>query len=111
MAKSKLDKVVTRLPKRKKKPRGKPFASGNMWRFPKGISGNPGGQAKKLGESLASLLATRDPQTGKVIAELLAEKMLEDAMNGSAADRREIRLATEGETVHTPDMLQVFMDK
>lgn|SRR5574342_643212 len=104
-------KVVTTLPKRKGKPRGKAFAPGNIWRFPKGISSNPGGRPKKLGESLAILLAREDPKTGKLIAELLGEKMLEDAMNGSVPDRREIRLATEGETVHTPDMLQVFMDR
>jgi hypothetical protein len=111
MSIKKSGKVVTSLLKRKKKPRGKPFEKGHPWRFPKGVSPNPGGRPKKLGESLAVLLAMEDPQTGKLIAQVLGEKMVEDAMNGSAADRREIRLATEGETIHTPDMVQVFMDK
>lgn len=111
MEKSKLEKVVARLPKRKGKPRGKPFAPGNKWRFPQGISANPGGRAKKLGESLTKLLSMQDPETKKIMADILAEKMFEDAMNGSWLDRREIRLATEGETIHMPEMLQVFMDK
>jgi len=99
------------LPRRKQQPRGKPFEPGNEWRFPTGATKNPGGRPKRLGESLVKLLEQEDPATKKSMAELLGEKMIEDAMNGSTADRREIRLATEGETIHTPDMLQVFIDR
>lgn len=104
------DKVVTVLPKKRRQGgKGKPFKPGNPWRFPKGVSPNPGGRPRSLGESIAAALAVEID--GKTVAEILGEKMIEDAMNGSVADRREIRLATEGETVHTPDLLQVFIDR
>ncbi len=102
-------KVVTALPKRKKKSRGTPFERGNPWRFPKGVSPNPGGRPRLLGQSYAQLLAVRDPETGKTFAELAAERMFESVMNGDVSAAREIRQATEGDTVHTPDVEKIHV--
>ncbi len=107
-------KVVTTLPtllKRKKRQggKGKPFEKSNPWRFPKGTSGNPGGRPRKLGESIAAALAVEID--GHTVAQLIAEKLCESAIAGDAAATREIRLATEGETIHTPDQIQVVIDR
>lgn len=111
MPKKKRSRVVSVKKKRRQGGKGEPFMPGNPWRFPKGVSPNPGGRPKRLGESLAKLLEAEDLESHLSVAELLARRIIEDAMNGSVADRREIRLITEGETVHTPDLIQVFMDR
>lgn len=98
-------------PRVKKRPRGKPFERGNIWRFPEGVSGNPGGRPRVLGETATQKLSHLDPETKKTVAELIIEAHCERAVNGAEGSFRELRLLTEGETVHTPDMLQVFMDK
>ena len=107
--KKKVDKVVARLSRKKAKPRGKAFADGNPWRFPKGKSGNPGGRPKLLGESIAAALAVE--VDGKTVAQLVAERLCESAIAGDIAAAREMRQATEGETVHTPDAIQVVIDR
>lgn len=104
--------VADVLPAVKKRPRGKPFQAGNPWRFPAGVAPNPGGRPKLLGESYAQLLAQHDPRTGKTFAELAAEKMFEMFMAGEVAAAREMRQATEGDTMHTPDAgIQVVIDR
>lgn len=80
-----------------------------MWRFPKGVSGNPGGRAKLLGESYAQLLAEVDPKTGETFARLAAVKVFEYLMNGQGWAAVEYRKATEGDTVHTPDAEKIFV--
>lgn len=105
-------KVVTRLPIRvkKKRPRGAPFQPGNPWRFQKGVSGNPGGR-RRLIDAYQESLATVDPVTSKTIAQLISQKMCELAIAGDIAAARELRQATEGDTVHTPDSLSVVIDR
>lgn len=54
-------------PKPKKKPRGKPFAKGNEFAFPKGQSGNPGGRpkgsgSKKISEAYTAILEQKIPE-------------------------------------------------
>lgn len=102
-------KVVTRLPMGKKRGRGKPFEPGNPWRFPGGVSGNKSGRPKLLGESYAKLLAMVDKKSGKTFAELAAEKMFEYLMNGDISAGREMRQATEGDVVHTPDAEKIHV--
>jgi len=111
MKKKRSSKVVTTLLKRRKRKRGRPFVPGNEWRFPKGTSGNPNGRPKVLGESYAKLLSVEDPETGKLIAELVGEKMIEYAMAGDVSAARELRQATEGDIVHTPDAMQIVIDR
>jgi hypothetical protein len=108
----KKDKVTARLPRRarKKRGRGKPFAPGNPWRFPLGVSGNPGGR-KRLIDADFVALGTIDPVTNKTIAQLISEKMCELAIAGDVAARRELRQATEGDTIHTPDIPHVRIDR
>lgn len=111
-AKSAVEKVVKMLP-RKSRARGKPFEKGNEWRFPKGVSGNPSGRPKLLGESYAEVLAMEDPATGLTLAQLLARNQFQAAMNGNDRVAHELRVATEGETIHTPgtQSIQVVIDR
>lgn len=63
---------------------------------------NPGGRPKLLGESYTAMLARvneRDPQ-GRTNAELLAEAAKVEGLKGNVAALREIRSATEGDTIH-----------
>jgi len=120
MRKKPVGKFVTKLlPKkaRKKRSRGRPFEPGNPWRFPDGVSGNPGGR-KRLIDAHTASLATVDTLTGKTVAELISEKMCTyiltlplNEMDRSASIVRELRQGTEGDTVHTPDSLQVVIDR
>lgn len=96
--------------KRRQRGRGRPFEPGNPWRFPSGQSGNPGGR-KRLIEAHQESLAAIDDLTGKTVAQLVSEKMCELAIAGDIAAARELRQATEGDTVHTPDALQVVIDR
>lgn len=93
--------------KRKQRGKGKPFEKNNPWRFPIGVSGNPGGRPRKLGESIASGLARE--VDGVTVAEILGDLIIEDAVNGSDFNRNLIRLITEGETIHTPDAGKIFV--
>lgn len=111
MPRKKKDKVVTRLlPKkvRKKRSRGRPFEPGNPWRFPSGTSGNPGGR-KRLIDAHVESLATIDIETGKTVAQLVSEKMCELAIAGDIVAARELRQATEGDTIHTPDVEKIYV--
>lgn len=113
MKKTKTNKVVTTLSigkKRKQGGRGRPFERGNIWRFPSGTSGNPGGR-KRLIEAHQESLAAIDDLTGKTVAQLVSEKMCEMAIAGDIAAARELRQATEGDTFHTPDIPHVRIDR
>lgn len=81
---------------RKKRGRGRPFVSGNPWRFPLGKSPNPGGRKRLLDAHVESLAAV-DSSTGKTVAQLVSEKMCELAVAGDISAARELRQATEGD--------------
>ena len=69
--------------------------------FPKGVSGNPGGRPKLLGDSYKAMLARvneTDPQK-RTNAELIANAALVAALGGDVSAMREIRSATEGDAV------------
>lgn len=103
---------MTRLPRRakKKRVRGRPFEPGNPWRFPVGVSANAGGR-KRLIDAHQESLAAMDPETGKTVAQLVSEKICELAIAGDISAARELRQATEGDTVHTPDIPHVSIDR
>ena len=99
------------LPKGKKKPRGKAFAPGNPWRFPKGTSPNPGGRPKLMSESVASLLSQVDLASKMTFAELAAVRLLELAMNGQGWAMIELRRATEGDAIVLEKPLMIEVDR
>ena len=94
-------KTSVRTPKSDK--RGKhPNSRANLAPpFPKGVSGNPGGRPKLLGDSYKAMLARvneTDPQK-RTNAELIANAALVAALGGDVSAMREIRSATEGDAV------------
>ena len=96
-------KTSVRTPKSDK--RGKhPNSRANLAPpFPKGVSGNPGGRPRLLGDSYKAMLARvneSDPQ-GRTNAELIANAALIAALGGDVSAMREIRSATEGERIRT----------
>ncbi len=88
----------------KKKPRGKAFEKGNEHRFLPGQSGNPDGRPKLLTGAYTAMLAEVDPETGMTKAEMIASAGYARSMSllpGGTAAAREIRQATEGDTIHS----------
>jgi hypothetical protein len=84
--------------KPKRAPRGKPFAKGNIWRFPPGESPNPGGRPKVLVQAYLEVLGYVDvDDMERTQALAIAETMCQRALAGDVAAAREIRLATEGQ--------------
>lgn len=86
----------------KAKPRGKPFPKGHKLgnRFPKGVSGNPGGRPKfKILSEAYKVVLEHDnakpfkPQTN---AEAIAEKMAAEARKGKVNAASELADRTEG---------------
>lgn len=99
------------MPKDKKAPRGKAFEPGNKWRFKPGESGNPGGRPQKLDEAYAKALTEVDPKSGLTVAEILAQTLVLKALNGDREALIELRRATAGDTLNTPDLIQIVMDR
>ena len=66
--------------------------------FPKGVSGNPGGRPKLLGESYRDWLAKINSE-GMTNAEAVALAMGVQAIKGDVSAAREIRAATEGDKI------------
>ena len=102
-------KTSVRTPKSDK--RGKhPNSRANLAPpFPKGVSGNPGGRPRLLGDSYKAMLARvneSDPQ-GRTNAELIANAALIAALGGDVSAMREIRSATEGEQLKHSGELNV----
>jgi len=102
----KLSTRVTRpaTPHLRRAPRGRPFAKGNDYgrasRFPKGVSGNPGGRPRsaKVGDATRFLLAlkTTDAIPKGSNAEELALKLFRLAKRGNLSAIREVIDRAEG---------------
>ena len=78
---------------------GKQFEPGNPYRFPKGVSPNPGGRPKALGEAYRKWLEVVDEKSGLSFVELVAQTLGNQAIAGDIAAAREMRQATEGDKV------------
>lgn len=70
--------------------------------FPKGVSGNPGGRPKLLGESYREWLAKQNAN-GTTNAQTIAESIGQLAALGEIQAAREIRSATEGDRLTIDD--------
>lgn len=82
-----------------KKRRKGQFVHGNKWRWPKGVSGNPGGRPATLSGAYKAWLElpyAKDPSMTN--AQAIAAAQGEWALDGDATAAREIRQATEGDT-------------
>lgn len=123
--KQKLSPVLRRkLPRLKKRPRGKSFEPGNTigasTRFQKGHSANPGGRPsyKKYSEALRALVAA-DPNEEFQLdsnASVLASRVVKMGVKGNISAVREIGDRCEGRpaiTVHSdgsPDQLTLLIE-
>jgi uncharacterized protein DUF5681 len=87
-----------RSAKPKGKPRGKPFQPGHKWRWPKGVSGNPGGEPRGISKAYAAWLELAcDENLSITNAQAIALAMGENAIHGNTFSAKEIRQATEGD--------------
>jgi Family of unknown function (DUF5681) len=123
--KRKFATALSRGPKIKRKPRGKPFEKGNMfslpYRFPKGVSGNPGGRpkTKKINESARKQLAAdiHNPPPIETEADAVVAAQLYKAKKGDPvaaafiADRAEGRPAVTDPTDGKPDTLVLILEE
>jgi hypothetical protein len=90
--------------KRKRKPRGRPFTKGNTaglaFRYPKGVSGNPGGcprysEVSKAARALLALPIPGDPEK-RLFAEGIAETLAWQALAGDRGAASELVDRAEG---------------
>lgn len=114
---SKSKRSATKQAQRVKKPRGKPFTRGNTvgaaTQFKPGKSGNPGGRPKGLSDAYKEWLAAvnaNDP-LGRTNAQLGAMAIGLEMLKGDTAAAREIRSATEGDTLNLEGAVMVQIDK
>lgn len=70
--------------------------------FKPGQSGNPGGRPKGLSAAYKLRLDEVEPKTGKTYAELIAIAVTAEAMKGKIEAAKELRQATEGDTLNLP---------
>ncbi len=97
-------KQLTPLLRLKKKPRGKSFEPGNRYglstRFPKGVSGNPGGRTKsaEVSKAARALLACALPgdPAGRTFAEGIVEVLAAKALCGNIGAAAELVDRAEG---------------
>lgn len=93
MARTKTESTV------KGKPRGKPFEKGHKWRWPKGVSGNPGGLPKGVSDAYRAWLELPyEKDQTMTNAQALAVAQGYQAHQGDVQAAKEIRQATEGDT-------------
>jgi hypothetical protein len=73
------------------------------YQFKPGQSGNPGGRPKGKSPSKYALdkFTDIDPKTGKTIAELIADKWINQAIEGLTDARRDLLDRTEGKVIQT----------
>jgi uncharacterized protein DUF5681 len=98
--------------KLKRKPRGRSFEPGNgfgaEYRFPKGVSGNPGGKPKtqKVNESARKRLAADADNPPKVEtgADEIVEMLYQKAKRGDVGAARELADRAEGRPAQTLDV-------
>lgn len=84
--------------KRKQGGKGKPFEPGHIWRFPPGVSGNPGGRPLKLSQAYAAALELESKDhPGLTNAQVIAAMQVNMALLGSLDSAKELRIATEGD--------------
>ncbi len=84
------------------------FAHGNKWRWPKGVSGNPGGRPATLSGAYKAWLElpyAKDPSMTN--AQAIAAAQGEWALDGDASAAREIRQATEGDKTTNTSTINV----
>ena len=100
MAKKSLQ-TVRKTQKQGDKRGTNPASLANLHPFPKGVSGNPSGRPKLLGESYKAMLARVNEKDAdkRTNAELIANAALVAALGGDVSAMREIRAATEGEKI------------
>lgn len=77
-----------------------------------GQSGNPGGRVKNpLSNAYRLRLEEIEPKTGKTYAQLIAIAVASEAMKGKIEAAKELRQATEGDTLHqeiNTDKIEAF---
>lgn len=114
MAKSKAKRPrKSQLTAKKDDQRGKnPNSLANLeaHKFAPGQSGNPSGRPKLLGESYREWLAKLNTN-GMTNAEAVALAMGIEAMKGDVSAAREIRAATEGDTLNLEGAVMVSIDR
>ncbi len=74
------------------------FQKGNRHGFKPGQSGNPGGRPKSklVTQAYQELLEEVDRKSGKTFAQIIAEKVIREALNNNLAAVKEITDRTEG---------------
>lgn len=94
--------------KPKRKATGKTFEKGNVWRWPKGVSGNPSGRpATVSGAYKAWLELPYDKDHTMTNAQALAVAQGHAAHTGDTQAAREIRQATEGDKTTNTSTINV----
>lgn len=94
--------------KPKRKASGTPFRKGNKWRWPKGVSGNPGGRPAVLGIAYTAWLEMPyEHDETMTNAQAIAVAQGDAALRGDVAAAREIRQATEGDKTTNTSTINV----
>lgn len=94
--------------KPKRKATGRPFPKGHKWRWPKGVSGNPGGRPATLSGAYKAWLELPYPKDPSMTnAQAIAVAQGAWALDGDATAAREIRQATEGDTTTNTTRINV----
>lgn len=97
--------------KPKQKATGRPFPKGHKWRWPKGVSGNPGGRPATLsGAYKAWLELPYAKDSSMTNAQAIAAAQGEWALYGDATAAREIRQATEGDLTNNTNTTTITVD-
>ncbi len=79
--------------------------------FKPGVSGNPGGRPRLLSDAYREYLATPDPDTGRTRAQDIAVAQGVEALKGETGAAKELRQATEGDTLNLKNLTDAGLDK
>jgi hypothetical protein len=101
---------------RERDVRGRPFVSGNPFRFPQGVSGNPNGRPKGIGALIDQVLSeqvdTKNPELGKREAlELMVRSMVRTAMKGGSSGTGAFRELMDRRFGRVPLALKIGPDE